>query len=250
MSRQPIDIQRVLVLGGTSEIARATLQMLELPDGAGVVLAGRDRERLAQAAAALPDSLAVEIDEFDAREPASAVAVVDRAFAAAPVDVVIVAFGVLSDQEECERMPQAAVDAFTVNLTAQAGAVMAAARAMRAQGSGVIVVLSSVAAIRPRRANFVYGAGKAGLDALARGLADALHGTGVRVVLVRPGFVIGRMTEGMEPAVMSVEPIDVGRAVAAAIRGRQALVWVPHRLRVLAAVMRVVPRPLWRRMPR
>jgi decaprenylphospho-beta-D-erythro-pentofuranosid-2-ulose 2-reductase len=250
MSRQPGDIRRTLVLGGTSEIARATLQMLELRPGSGVVLAGRDRERLAEAAAALPDGVAVELDEFDAREPASAIGVVDRAFAAAPVDVVLVAFGVLSDQAECERLPQAAVDSFTVNLTAQAGAVMAAARLMRAQGSGVIVVLSSVAAVRPRRANFVYGAGKAGLDALARGLEDALHGTGVRVVLVRPGFVIGRMTEGMEPAPMSVTPDDVGRAVAAAICGRQSLVWVPSRLRLLAGVMRVLPRPLWRRMPR
>ncbi len=99
---------------------------------------------------------------------------------------------------------------------------------MRAQGRGTIVVLSSVAAIRPRKANYVYGAAKAGLDAFARGLADALHGSGVRVILVRPGFVTGRMTAGMTPAPLATTPQAVGAAVAAALRRPGSrTVWVP-----------------------
>ena len=86
------------------------------------------------------------------------------------------------------------------NFTGHVTTLLAFAPVMRAQGSGTIVVLSSVAAVRPRRANFVYGAAKAGLDAFARGFADALHGSGVRLLLVRPGFVTGRMTAGMTPA--------------------------------------------------
>ena len=89
--------------------------------------------------------------------------------------------------------------------------LLAVAARMRAQASGTIVVLSSVAAVRPRKANFVYGAAKAGLDAFARGLADSLHGSGVRVLLVRPGFVIGRMTEGMPPAPLSTTPQRLAR---------------------------------------
>src|SRR6266571_3903533 len=127
---------------------------------------------------------------------------------------------------------------------------LAADSRMRAQRHGTIVVLSSVAAIRPRRANFVYGAAKAGLDAFARGLSDALAGTGVRVVLVRPGFVTGRMTAGMSPAPLASSPAEVGEAVAAALEGTAALVWVPRAVAGAAAVMRLVPRPLWRRMRR
>ena len=74
------------------------------------------------------------------------------------------------------------------NFTGHVTTLLAVASAMRAQRGGTIVVLSSVAAIRPRKANFTYGATKAGLDAFARGLADSLHGTGVRVLLVRPGL--------------------------------------------------------------
>ena len=56
----------------------------------------------------------------------------------------------------------------------------------------------------------MYGSAKAGLDAFARGFADLLHGTGVRVVLVRPGFVTGRMTAGMPPAPLATTPEAVG----------------------------------------
>jgi decaprenylphospho-beta-D-erythro-pentofuranosid-2-ulose 2-reductase len=121
---------------------------------------------------------------------------------------------------------------------------------MREQGHGTIVMLSSVAAVRPRKANFVYGAAKAGLDAFARGLADSLHGSGVRVVLVRPGFVTGRMTAGMPPAPLATTPAKVGAATAAALRGGKAAVWIPAPLAGLAVAFRLVPRPAWRRVSR
>jgi short-subunit dehydrogenase len=128
--------------------------------------------------------------------------------------------------------------------------IQALAGRMRARGSGTIVILSSIAAVRPRKANYVYGAAKAGLDAFGRGLADALHGSGVRVLLVRPGFVTGRMTAGMSPAPLSTTPAEVGRAVAGALSARSDIVWVPPALRLLSAGLRLVPRPLWRRLRR
>jgi decaprenylphospho-beta-D-erythro-pentofuranosid-2-ulose 2-reductase len=121
---------------------------------------------------------------------------------------------------------------------------------MRRQRFGTIVVLSSVAAVRPRKANFVYGAAKAGLDAFARGLADSLHGSGVRVVLVRPGFVTGRMTAGMPPAPLATTPAKVGAATAAALRHGKSAVWIPATLAGLSVALRLVPRRAWRRVSR
>jgi short-subunit dehydrogenase len=112
------------------------------------------------------------------------------------------------------------------------------------------VVFSSVAGARVRRANYVYGSAKAGLDGFASGLADALHGSGVRLLLVRPGFVIGRMTEGMSPAPLSSTPPQVADATARALVKGRTEVWVPRPLGVLVFGFRLLPRSVWRRLPR
>ena len=115
---------------------------------------------------------------------------------------------------------------------------------------GAIVVFSSVAGVRVRRANYVYGSAKAGLDGFCSGLADALHGSGVRLLLVRPGFVIGRMTEGMKPAPMSSTPPQVAAATARALAKGRRTVWIPWTLRPFFVGMRLLPQWVWRRMPR
>ena len=101
------------------------------------------------------------------------------------------------------------------------------AERMRRQGHGTIVVLSSVAAERPRRANFVYGASKAGLDAFAQGLGDALVGAGVHVLVVRPGFVRTKMTAGRAAAPFAVTPDAVADAIAGGLRSGAHTIWVP-----------------------
>jgi decaprenylphospho-beta-D-erythro-pentofuranosid-2-ulose 2-reductase len=239
---------RVLLLGGTSEIGLAILAALRAPADTEVLLAGRDEQRLAAAGKELP--FRATTISFDALTAASHQVVIDEVFAAGPVDLVIAATGVLTPQDVVDRDPVLAAQMIETNFTSHVTTLLAAAARMRAQGHGTLVVLSSVAAIRPRKANFVYGAAKAGLDAFARGLSDALAGTGVRVLLVRPGFVTGSMTAGMSPAPMASTPDQVGTAVAAALDGSATLVWVPRGLAVAAAVMRLVPRPLWRRMRR
>ena len=239
---------RILLLGGTSEIGLAILAALAAPASTEVILAGRDEQRLAAAGKQLPYQ--VTTVPYDAVETAGHQAFADAVFAAGPLDMVISAAGVLIGQPEVERDVQRAAEMIETNFTGHVTSLLAIAARMRAQGRGTIVVLSSVAAVRPRKANFVYGAAKAGLDAFARGLADSLHGTGVRVVLVRPGFVTGRMTAGMSPAPLSSTPEQVGAATAAALRGGKASVWIPAPLAGLAVALRAVPRPLWRRVSR
>jgi decaprenylphospho-beta-D-erythro-pentofuranosid-2-ulose 2-reductase len=239
---------RILLLGGTSEIGLAILAALAAPARTEVILAGRDGQRLAAAGKQLPYQ--VTTVPYDAVETAGHQAFADAVFAAGPLDMVISAAGVLIGQPEVERDVQRAAEMIETNFTGHVTSLLAIAARMRAQGRGTIVVLSSVAAVRPRKANFVYGAAKAGLDAFARGLADSLHGTGVRVVLVRPGFVTGRMTAGMSPAPLSSTPEQVGAATAAALRGGKASVWIPAPLAGLAVALRAVPRPLWRRVSR
>ncbi len=238
--------ERVLLIGGTSEIGLAILDSLRLRPDAEVLLAGRDAERMTAAAGSLPGR--IKTLGYDATDPEAAQALVTAAFADGPVDLVISAAGVLTPQDQMDAAPDRAATLVQTNFTSHVTTLLGAAARMRAAGRGTIVVLSSVAAVRPRRANFVYGSAKAGLDAFARGLADSLHSSGVRVLLVRPGFVVGRMTAGMSPAPLATTPAQVGAAVAAGLAGSAAVVWVPATLRPFAVVMRLIPRPMWRRL--
>jgi decaprenylphospho-beta-D-erythro-pentofuranosid-2-ulose 2-reductase len=240
--------RRVVLLGGTSEIGLAVLRALALGPADEAVLAGRDPARLAEAGQQLP--CRIRVMTFDAADSTGHRAFAERLFADGPVDLAVSAAGVLLPQDDLDRDPAAAALLVRTNFTGHVSALLAIAARMRERRHGTLVVLSSVAAVRPRRANYVYGAAKAGLDAFARGLTDRLHGTGVRVLLVRPGFVTGRMTRGMRPAPLASTPEQVGRAVAEALARRADTVWVPRRLALLAAVMRLLPRPLWRRLPR
>jgi len=244
--------QSVLVLGGASEIAQAIVAGLVPGRCRTVVLAGRPSERLEAAAEAARAAGAdtVEIVAFDTTDLAGSPAVIDAVFERfGDIDLVLAAAGALGDQSEMETDPVAAAELITTNFTGLAGSLLAAAIRMRAQGHGRLVVISSVAGQRTRKANFIYGSTKSGLDAFAQGLGDSLIGSGVSVTIVRPGFVVGRMTEGMEPAPFPTTPEAVAEAVVTGIESGAEVVYAPPILRWVFAVMRQLPRSVWRRMP-
>ncbi|MGV8908180.1 MAG: SDR family NAD(P)-dependent oxidoreductase [Propionicimonas sp.] len=241
----------VAVFGGRSEIGLAVAT--RLARGATIVLAARPGP-MDQAVAACRDSGAtrVEVVEFDADDiaaQAGIVAGIEQLVGA--IDVAVLAFGVLGDQSVAEHDPIAAAALLHTDFIAQAALLTVLAHRLRARGHGTLVAFSSVAGQRVRRANYVYGSAKAGLDGFASGLADALHGSGVHLIIARPGFVIGRMTAGMTPAPFSSTPDQVADAVVRRIRaGAGVELWIPWQLRILFFVARFVPRALWRRMPR
>jgi len=251
MASGEIDAGAVLLLGGRSEMG--VLVARRLAPGRTVILAARRSDELDAEVAAVRQAgaTAVHTVEFDADDVAGHPALLEKIAAEhGPLGVVVLAFGILGDQARAERDPAHAVAVAHTDYIAQISVLTTVAELLRAQGSGRIVVFSSVAGIRVRRANYVYGSAKAGLDGFACGLSDALHGSGVRLLLVRPGFVIGRMTEGMDPAPLSSTPDQVADAVLRGLRRRKEIVWVPWALRPLFFAMRLLPRAVWRRMPR
>ena len=103
-----------------------------------------------------------------------ALAVVRAAFAAGDVDLVLPAFGVLGDQDRFEAEPDRGGRAgHGEPHRADGGGLLEAARLLRAQGHGTLVLFSSIAGVRGRRANYVYGSTKAALDALGTGWIGA-----------------------------------------------------------------------------
>ncbi|GAB3453474.1 decaprenylphospho-beta-D-erythro-pentofuranosid-2 -ulose 2-reductase [Streptomonospora sediminis] len=249
-------VDSVLLLGGRSEIGAAVAERLVRDGARRVVLAARGAvgstgaagtaERLRAAGAA-----EVHLLDFDGARPETHTGVVDTAAGlVGDLDAVVDAFGVLGDQAAFDADPVAAAEAAAATYTGHVSVGIAVARRLREQGHGTLVVLSSVAGVRVRRANFVYGSAKAGLDGFAQGLGDALHGSGARVLIVRPGYVRTQMSAHVPAAPLAATAEQVADAVAGGLRTGAETVWVPRRLRLVFAGMRALPRPLWRRLRR
>ena len=240
----------VLILGGRSEIGIDVAR--RLAPGATVILAARAADRLDEEVSMCraAGAAAVHTREFDADDLASHGPLVASIVADhGPIGTAVLAFGILGDQARAEIDATHAVGIVHTDYVAQVSLLTHLAAAMRTADRGSLIVFSSVAGVRVRRANYVYGSAKAGLDGFASGLADALHGTGVRLLIARPGFVIGRMTQGMPPAPLSSTPDQVGAATVRALKKGRRTVWIPSALRLWSAT-RLLPQFVWRRMPR
>jgi NAD(P)-dependent dehydrogenase (short-subunit alcohol dehydrogenase family) len=274
----------IVIFGGRSEIGLELAT--RLAPGATVLLLARRADKLDDEVAAVLEAgaAAVHVGEFDADDLASHAPLVESIVAEhGPIGTAVLAFGILGDQARAEKDPGHAAAIVHTDFVAQVSLLTVLANAMQSACAGSIgderlarrasigderlarrasigderlarrasiVAFSSVAGVRVRRANYVYGSAKAGLDGFCSGLADALHGSGVHLLVVRPGFVIGRMTQGMTPAPFSSTPAQVATATAGALAKRRRTVWVPWALRPVFIGMRMLPQFVWRRMPR
>jgi decaprenylphospho-beta-D-erythro-pentofuranosid-2-ulose 2-reductase len=248
--------RRVLVLGGTSEIGVAIVEALAQQRGAErVALVGRDEQSLQQSAQRLREAGCEEVQTLallgapDAGAGLSHGELIARARSMlGAIDLAVLAIGVLGERGGLPEDIDGAIDVLSVNVVDAGSLLLHTARALREQRSGTVLVLSSVAAERPRASNAVYCASKAGIDALARGLSDALAGTGARVMVLRPGFVRTRMTRGLPVPPLATDPQTVARLALRGLRRGSEIVWAPASLRWVAGVMRMIPGPLFRRL--
>ena len=243
--------QSVLVLGGTSEIGVATAVALAQRRARTVVLGVRDPARAETAAAKVraAGAATVETARFDADDLDSHEPFLEEVFERhGDIDLVLVAFGVLGDSERSTVDGRAAAAVVRTNFLGAVSVTVPLVHRMREQGHGAIVVLSSVAGERVRKSNFVYGSSKAGLDGFAQGLGDSLRGTGVDVMVVRPGFVKTKMTAGLDAAPLSTTADAVAKAILDGLARGAHTVWVPGVLRYVMAALRHLPRPLFRRL--
>ena len=249
-------VQSLLVLGGSSDIGAAVAERLVAGGCRRVVLAGRHPEAMAPVADRLRGAgAAVATTAWDATDIGSHADAVKAAWDALPdgparrdVDCVLLAAGVLGDQAHLEEDPAAAADLVVANYAGPVSTLLHVSARLEEQGHGTIVVLSSVAGERVRQSNFVYGSSKAGLDGFCQGLGDSLEGTGVDVMVVRPGFVHTSMTEGREAPPLATTPEAVAGAVADGLASGRHTVWVPGTFRYVMSAFRHLPRPLWRKL--
>ncbi|HHV21830.1 MAG TPA: decaprenylphospho-beta-D-erythro-pentofuranosid-2-ulose 2-reductase [Propionibacterium sp.] len=244
--------QKLLLLGGSSEIGLAIVAEYLVHNPAKVVLAGLPGDPDRDAAIAEARSAGatdVEWLDFDALDFASHPAMIDAAWSDGDVDVAIVAFGVMGDQEDAWQDQEKAVFEAQINYTAAVSIGVLLGQKMKAQRYGRILAMSSAAGQRVRRSNFVYGSTKAGLDGFYVNLGEALAEFGPVVTVVRPGMVRTRMSAGIKEAPLTVDKGEVAKLAVEASNKKKPIIWTPPLFELVMMILRHIPRPIFRRLP-
>jgi len=241
----------VLVLGATSGIGRGIAAAFARRGYDPYVTSrhAADAERAAQDLT-IRYGVTAGWGAFDATRPES-----HRAFFSGVVEThgdclagVIAAFGVLGDQGETQRDPDAAVAVITANYTGLVSILTLAANQLERRRRGFLVGLGSVAGDRGRQSNYVYGSSKGAMAIFLAGLRNRLHGVGVRVVTVKPGFVDTEMTYGLPGMFLVADPEQIGEGVARAVERGRDVVYLPWIWRYIMLCVRLIPERLFKRL--
>lgn len=241
---------KVVILGGTSAIATETAKLYAAKK-AEIVLVGRNEDRLVVIAndlvvrgAVLVKTLVADLGDSGDKEAGLNHA---RELIGG-VDLILLAYGTLGNQPEAEQDEKVAAEILAVNFTSAAQWCLAAANLLESQGHGNLVVIGSVAGDRGRRANFVYGAAKAGLETLVEGLSHRFANKGPRVGLVKPGPTITPMTEGMERGgLLWATPEQIAKVVERCGR-KGGIHYAPWFWRYIMLIIRNLPSAIFNRM--
>lgn len=249
-SRPSPDPARAAIFGATSGIAAAVARRLAA-SGASLVLIGRDAEAIAAAARDLRVRGAAEIVEIvgDLAAVDTLGDIAARAWQAfAGLDLALIAYGTLPEQAALEAEPGGVAAMLALNLASPAVLALHLATRFETQGAGVLAVVTSVAGDRGRKSNYLYGAAKGGLQRFLEGLRHRLHAAGVQVLDIRPGFVATRMTEHLpQGGPLWAAPDRVAADILRAVARRRAVLYTPWFWRIILAIVRALPRPLFHR---
>lgn len=241
--------QNIVVLGALSEIAEATCR-LYAKEGARIVLAARDGERLARVADDLRvrGAAQVEIEAIDLSTADPEPLIAKWAASLGGIDLVLLAYGVLGEQRAFEADLKAAASMIDTNFRSAALWSMAAANHFEAAKAGTLVVIGSVAGDRGRQSNYLYGATKGGLGILVQGLAHRLAPSGARALLVKPGFVDTAMTAHIpNKGALWASPAKLAAIIRKAAAGKSTIVYAPGYWRLIMTVVKSVPATIFHR---
>jgi decaprenylphospho-beta-D-erythro-pentofuranosid-2-ulose 2-reductase len=245
-----MSMQKILVLGATSTIAQE-LERLLAKDGYHCLLVARSPERLAALQADLLARGAADVQTFtaDLRDTARHPQLLEWAKKVCPdFDTVVLAYGSMRNQEDCERRTDWVLDELFTNFVSAASLLNVFAKHFEERRRGCIAAITSVAGDRGRRSNYVYGSAKGGLSLFLQGLRSRLHASGVRVITIKPGPVKTAMTDHMRQSPIFADVSVVAQDIHDALqKGSTEILYTPRRWRFIMAGIRAIPERVFKR---
>lgn len=238
-------MRKIVIIGATSAMAEQCARIWVQDKSVDLTLAGRDASRVERVAADLrvrsPKS-DIRVIQADFLDPAAIQATVDSVFTQGPVDIALIAHGSLPKQSACQDDLSVCRDALEVNGVSPVLYAEAFAKHMAKNNHGTLALIGSVAGDRGRKSNYAYGAAKGLVTRYAQGLQHRFAGTGVKVVLIKPGPTDTPMTAHLKEQgakMASVE--DVSQKIVSAIERGQPLAYVPAKWALVMLIIRHLP---------
>lgn len=237
---------RVVIVGATSAIARHCARIWLERHPVDLTLVGRDAERLEQTAQDLrvrgQQHVSVQVMQGDLLAPGSIGSLVEDIAEDGKVDLVLIAHGALPNQRDCQTQLEECHRALEINGISPVLFAEAFAAHMEQADHGTLAVISSVAGDRGRKSNYIYGAAKGLVTRYVQGLQHRFSGTGVRVVLIKPGPTDTPMTAGFKTAGARLAPVEeVARRIVDDIQAGKQLIYAPRKWALIMLAVRHLP---------
>lgn len=244
--------KKIVIVGATSAMAEHCTRLWAERQPVDLVLVGRDAQRIQRIAADLqvrsPQS-GIRIVQAEFLDAPAIDATVADIVKSGPVDIVLIAHGVLPEQSACQDDLQACRTALDINAISPVLYAEAFAKAMERASHGTIALIGSVAGDRGRRSNYVYGAAKGLVTRYAQGLQHRFAGTAVKVVLVKPGPTDTPMTAHLKGNGAKLAPVeDVAKQIVAAVDAGKAVVYAPGKWALIMMVIRHLPAAIFNKI--
>jgi decaprenylphospho-beta-D-erythro-pentofuranosid-2-ulose 2-reductase len=242
-------IRTLLIIGSTSDIGTAIASQY-LKQNVAVILAARQPSLLM----AQQNSLIKNYPEgtihsmpFDGCDVDSHQAFYDS-LNPTP-DGVITVMGYLGEQKVSELSFKETQQVIHSNYTGNVSILNIIANDFEKRGHGFICGVSSVAADRGRKSNYIYGSAKAGFTAYLSGLRNRLYHANVHVLTVHPGFVATKMTRHLTlPRRLTASPEEVATAIINAQRNKKNMLYVKLIWKYIMWVIKFIPEFVFKRL--
>ena len=243
-------MRKVLIIGATSAIAQATARIYAQQQD-DLFLVGRDEDKLAIIAADLKVQGANKVNytSLDLNKCERHQDMLEQADSSLEgIDIVLISYGTLDDQKECEQEYSKTKRALHTNFLSVISLLTLLANKLEPQNYGCIAVISSVAGVRGRQSNYIYGAAKGGLSIFLQGLRNRLQSANISVLDVKPGFVDTPMTADFKKGALWAKPEDIAKGIYKAIEKRKDVVYLPWFWWPIMTIINYIPEPIFKRM--